>query len=388
MLAPFVEGYRAELVERGYPPSTVREKLIVLGRLGRWMAARDLTAADLDAERVEEFYAFRTVDRPRPVYERRYALQVLEFLVHQGVAAQPVQVELDPLEALLVVYRSWLVQERGLASATVIRYSRTARMFLRGREAGARVEGLDGSEVYAFLLEEARRCSVGAAKGRVAEMRSLLRFLFATGRAQRQLAASVPPVAGWRDTGLPKSLPSESIRKLVDSCDQQTPMGRRDVVMLLLLARLGLRSIEVARLRLEDVHWRTGEIEVRGKARRIDRMPLPAEVGQAIVGYLRDGRPTSKCREVFLTCRAPIRPIRADLVGDVVQRGCIRAGIQHMGAHRLRHALATSMVASGVPIIQISQVLRHQDLATTALYAKVEFDALRQVAKPWPGVLQ
>ena len=153
----------------------------------------------------------------------------------------------------------------------------------------------------------------------------------------------------------------------------------------MLVARLGLRSIEVARLELGDVDWRAGEIVVRGKASREDRMPLPAEVGEALVAYLHEARPRLPDRHLFLTCQAPRAPIRPDLVGDVVERACLRAGISRMGPHRLRHALAEQMLRGGAGLSAIGQVLRHQDLATTGLYAKVDFAALREVAKPWPG---
>ena len=145
-----------------------------------------------------------------------------------------------------------------------------------------------------------------------------------------------------------------------------------------------MRSIEIARLQLDDLDWRAGDLLVRGKARRDDRLPIPADVGTALAGYLAfRGRHDS--RSVFLTLRAPIRPIRADLVGDVVQRHCRQAGVPHVGPHRLRHTLATQMLARGAALADISQVLRHSDLATTAIYAKVDLGRLRQVARAWPG---
>jgi site-specific recombinase XerD len=154
--------------------------------------------------------------------------------------------------------------------------------------------------------------------------------------------------------------------------------------MVMLLARLGLRCVEISRLQLEDIDWRAGELVVRGKARRNDPLPLQDDVGDALTAYLAlRGRHAS--RHVFLTLRAPIRPIRADLVGDVVQRYCRHAGVPHVGPHRLRHALATELLARGASLVDISQVLRHNDLATTAVYAKVDFRRLRQVAQPWPG---
>ncbi|MFN2629456.1 MAG: tyrosine-type recombinase/integrase [Gaiellaceae bacterium] len=171
---------------------------------------------------------------------------------------------------------------------------------------------------------------------------------------------------------------------MLAGCDRCRVDGVRDFAILVLLARLGLRSIGVARLTLDDLDWRRGELVVRGKARRHDRLPLPADVGEALAAYLRLRGP-HESRSVFLTLRAPTRPVRADLVGDVVRRACRRAGVAHVGAHRLRHALASELLREGASLLEISQVLRHRDLATTAIYAKIDLGRLRQVAQPWPG---
>jgi site-specific recombinase XerD len=156
---------------------------------------------------------------------------------------------------------------------------------------------------------------------------------------------------------------------------------------LTLIARLGLRSIEVARLELGDLGWRAGEIVVRGKGRREGRLPLPTDVGEAVVGYLRRRRAAADCRQVFVTLKAPHVPIRAELVNDVTKRACRRAGLTRVGPHRLRHALAAELLRRGAGLTAIGQVLRHQDLATTALYAKVDMNTLRGVAQPWPTVV-
>ena len=232
----------------------------------------------------------------------------------------------------------------------------------------------------------ASRVSAGSAKGRVAELRSVLRFLYLQELTPLRLGTAVPPVGGWRLATLPPPAMSTSdVQSLLDTCDRVTPVGVRDFAMMMLVARLGLRSIEIARLELRDVDWRAGELVVRGKARRQDRLPLPAEVGEALVAYLSSGRNPADAVHLFLTCRAPRGAIRADLVGDVVERACLRAGLPHVGPHRLRHALAGELLRQGAGLVAISQVLRHRDLATTALYAKVDLDGLREVAQPWQG---
>ena len=245
---------------------------------------------------------------------------------------------------------------------------------------------LSGADINAFLLRECARVSAGSAKGRVAELRSVLRFLYLRGITPLRLGTAVPPVGGWRLSTLPPAAVSDAdLQRLLDSCDRSTAVGLRDFAMITVVARLGLRSIEVARLELADVDWRAGELVVRGKGGRHDRLPLPTQVGEALVAYLSAGRNPARARHLFLTVRAPRGPIRADLVGDVVERACRRAGLPTVGPHRLRHALAGDLLRKGAGLVAISQVLRHQDLATTALYAKVDLASLRQVAQPWPG---
>jgi site-specific recombinase XerD len=388
VLGPQVEGYRAWLAQRGYTPGTIKNMLNDLGRVGRWSAAEGLEAAQLDEERISGFLTARRAAGHRRIPGTRAMAPLVGYLREAGVvaAAEPV---VTPLGALLRRYRSWLSQERGLAATTVLRYGNTARRFLQEQasaEEGFEPAGLSGVDVNAFLLRECGRVSAGSAKGRVAELRSILRFLHVEGFTALPLGAAVPAVGGWRFATLPPpTLAVADVQRLLDSCDRSSAVGIRNFAIMMLVARLGLRSIEVARLELRDVDWRAGELVVRGKGRRQDRLPLPAEVGEALVAYLSCGRDPEGARHVFLTCRAPRGPIRADLVGDVVERACASAGLSRVGPHRLRHALAGELLRRGAGLAAISQVLRHQDLATTALYAKVDLDALRRVARPWPG---
>jgi site-specific recombinase XerD len=387
-LGPFVEGYRAWLQAREYTPGTTRNMLKELGALGRWMSEQGVELGRLDAAAIEAFMAARRAAGQRRVPSLRAMQPLVSFLHEAGVMApDDRRSELTPLERFVAEYRDWLVGERALAEPTVVRYERLARRFLAGRvsDAGERdLAGLTGANVSAFLLEECARVSVGSAKGRVAELRSLLRFLYLRGFTDMALADSVPSVAGWRDTEFPATMPPSDVARLLGCCDRATLGGARNYAIMLLLARLGLRSIEVARMQLEDLDWRAGELMVRGKARRQDRLPLPADVGEALADYL-SLRGKRSSRHVFLTVKAPTRPIRAELVGDVVRRACLRAGIAHVGAHRLRHTFASELLRHGASIVDISQLLRHSDLATTAVYAKVDLGRLRQVARPWPG---
>jgi site-specific recombinase XerD len=358
-----------------------------LGQLGLWMSREGLVTANLGEDAIVAFAAARQAAGYRRTLGPRAMMPLLSYLRETGVTpeAKPPR---TPLGALLGEYRIWLVQERGLAAATVLRYENTARRFLQQQAMAGGVlkpAGLAGADVNVFLLRECGRVSAGSAKGRVAELRAVLRFLYVQGLTPLRLGTAVPPVGGWRLAALPPTMTAADVQLLLDSCDRSGDVGARDFAIMTLVARLGLRSIEVARLELRDVDWRAGELVVRGKARRQDRLPLPTEVGEALVAYLAWGRGLAGARRVFLTCRAPRGPIRADLVGDVVERACLRAGLPRVGPHRLRHALAAELLRQGAGLVAISQVLRHQDLATTALYAKVDLNTLRHVAQPWPG---
>lgn len=386
-MGPYIDGLGVWLTGLGYTPGTVRAMLKVVGHLGRWMADGDVAVSDLNEGAIEAFREALRAGGARPVPSLRSFRPLFGYLDNLGVST-PVDVALTPVAKVIADFRGWLIGERGLAATTVLRYENTGRRFLEQRAAADGddfIADLDGAAVVKFLLAESARVSVGATKGRVAELRSLLKFLYLKGFTPVALGAAVPPVAGWHDTGIPVGLGASQVEQILDRCDRSDPGGVRDFAILMLVARLGLRSIEVARLELGDIDWRAGEIMLRGKTRRRDRLPLPCEVGEALAAYLCQVRPPTGIRQVFLASKAPTRAIRPDLVSDVTRRACERAGVPRVGAHRLRHTLATEMLARGATLIEVSQVLRHQDLATTAIYAKVDLNTLRGVAKAWPG---
>jgi integrase len=230
--------------------------------------------------------------------------------------------------------------------------------------------------------------SVSATQLFVAGLRSFLRFCFIEGLVEADLSLAALAVTGRRRSSLPRGIGKADARALLASCGRRSALGRRDHALIITLLRLGLRASEVAALRLDDIDWRAGELVVRGKGAREDRLPLPVEVGQAIASYLQRGRPASGRREVFLTARAPFGPIAARTVSPAVRRACRRAGVAEVGSHRLRHTVACEMVSAHVPLVQIAQVLRHQSLQSAAIYARVDLDQLRALAAPWPGGAQ
>lgn len=388
-LAPFADGYGTELARLGFTHHSVVTHVVLMGQLSRWMSDAGIVAGDLTEARVQGFFDARRAGGQKRVPTARTLVPLFGYLRSCGIVPPPAGVVPAPLEDLLSRYRRYLLEGRGLAPSTVVSYEGTARLFLSermltgGGETG--VEGLCGAGVTGFLLRECSRLAVGSAKNRVNHLRSLLRFLQLRGVIAGDLASAVPPVAGWRDTSLPPTLAASDVAGLLSSCERSQPAGLRDFAILTLLARLGLRSCEVAGLELDDIDWRRGELRVRGKGRGGDPLPLLNEVGEAVACYLQDGRPRAESRKVFLTSLAPLRGMKAASVGHVVRRACERTGRAPLGPHRLRHALATEMLRQGAALPDISQVLRHRDLATTLVYAKVDLVALRSVAEPWPG---
>jgi site-specific recombinase XerD len=279
-------------------------------------------------------------------------------------------------------YRAYLRGERGLAAVSVSDRMREADRFLAGRAGDA--AGLTAAEVTRYVMAECGRRGPGSAKHLVTGLRSLLRYLYVAGVVPGRLDGAVPAVAGWRGGGLPRALPAGQVAALLGSCDRGTATGRRDFAVLVLLARLGLRAGEVAALELDDIGWRAGELAVRGKGGRQERLPLTADAGEAIAGYLRDGRRAGCGRSVFLRACAPYGAMTAGAVKKVVRRACDRAGVPQAGAHRLRHTAGTAMLRAGASLEEVGQVLRHRAAATTAIYAKVDDTALRALARPWP----
>jgi site-specific recombinase XerD len=386
-LAGLADGFRTELDRLGYTTASREYKLRELARLSVWLEGRGLGTSDISPARLEQFLADQRA-RSKRVPTLVAMRPLLAWLRRQHLCKEDPAPTPSPLDELMMRYRHWMVVDRQLASRTIKRYEKGARLFLGSlvRDGGSSVdiEGLCEEEVTSFiLLEASRSLSAGTLQDRVAELRSLLRFLYLEKMIPVPLGEGVPPVPGWKDTGVPRRLSANDVQVLLDSCDRATVSGKRDLAILLLLARMGLRAHEVGALELEDFDWAAGEVVVHGKGGRSDRMPLPGDVGEAVATYLLEARPRAVCRKVFLTLVAPHRPIGQTTVSQTVWRQCRIAGLEPMRAHRLRHALAIQLLSRGVKLPEIAQVLRQRDLATTATYAKVDYSALRELARPW-----
>jgi integrase/recombinase XerD len=387
-LEPYATGFVAELVEAGYRPNAAAVQLRLLAHLSRWLEREGIDPGEL---RESELVRFRAKDLAR-VRSLRIAGGLVPLLAYlRGLGAVPAADEpaLSNVELLLERYREYLLVERGVTAGTAHGYIDCARPFVSSRARGdseVDLAGLQPSDVLGFVLADCQRRPRRSAKLMVTALRSLLRFLHVEGLIDRPLAQVVPSVAFWRLQGLPRGLDSDQVRALLESCDTDTANGRRDLAILLLLVRLGMRRGEVAALRLDDIDWRAGELLVRGKGPRVERLPLPSDVGEALAGYLRDGRPAGlETRAVFMRVRAPRAAITPSGITQVVVSASKRAGLGEVTAHRLRHTAASELLRRGAPLQEIGQLLRHRTELTTTIYAKVDRDRLRELALPWPG---
>jgi len=289
---------------------------------------------------------------------------------------------------LVEEFAEWLRFERGLSPESVRCYRSQAAKLLAtlADPIEVAIAGLDAAAVTGFVVAQATTAnSIWSAKAQVTGLRALLRFLHLRGLTATPLVGAVPAVAGWRLAGLPRGLSPEQVAALLGGPNVTTPVGLRDAAVLRLLADLGLRGAEVAALRLDDVDWRRGEVIVRGKGARVERLPLTMSVGEALAGYLTGARPRCDAETVFVTVRGLIRPLTGTSVRAIVARACARAGLPRIGPHRLRHTLATDLLHAGASLGEVGQVLRHRSELSTAIYAKVDLDALRMLARPWPG---
>jgi site-specific recombinase XerD len=372
----------------GYAASSVNEAVRVIRRLSRWTSQRGIDTFGLTPAVFEEFLAVRRRACTDPAVALRWTGVLRRFLREQGVLAAADPARGSEVDRLLEVFGTWLVGERGLAGETVRCYRNQAKTFLAWLPTplGEALGGLDAAAVTGFVLEHsAASSSTWSAKAQVTALRALLRFLHIQGLIRAPLVAAVPGVAGWRLSELPRALPADQVAALLASHDRSTAVGLRDHAVLLTLARLGLRGAEIAALGLVDIDWRGGQLVVHGKGARIDALPLPAEVGHALAHYVTQGRPRCGCPALFVTARAPYQPLTPAAVRAIMGRACRRAGLPRLGAHRLRHTLASDLLRAGAPLTEIGQILRHRVAASTAVYAKVDYASLRALTRRWPG---
>ena len=387
-LAPYVAGFGEELALLGYSGRAASQHLALFADLSAWLAEEGLAAAELTASQTTRFLGGRRERGYRELTTPVGAGPLLDYLIGLGVVTLPARpAPAGPADALLERYREYLVSQRGLTAGEVGRHAAVASLFVGSAvpAGGTGWAGVTAGDVTRFLVRECGGRSRASACKLVSELRSFLRFAQLDGCTAVPLSQAVPPVATWTAGSLPRWVPAEQVAALLASCDRQRPAGRRDFAILTVLVRLGLRAGEVAALQLADIDWRAGEVLVHGKGRRAEKLPLPADAGEAVADYLRHGRPRVASRAVFLRLRAPLRGLTPQGVSCVVYHASQQAGLAPIGAHRLRHTAATQMLRAGASLTEVGQALRQRAVGVTAIYAKVDHAALRGLARPWPA---
>jgi len=389
-LGDYLDRYADWLSEQGFCRVHARLKIVQIADFSLWLDKQGLTLNDVQPSVIDSFIEDRR-RRVKPHAERTTLQRFLQLVKPE--ARTQVSPPLTASQALLQDFRRHFLEERGAAPVSYLSLQPILHRFLSDCFPDGIVdcERLTAMDVIGFVHHHAYRYSPGRAKLLVTALRVFLRYLRQRGDITKDLAACVPRVAMWSGSTIPKFLSPDQVRQVLAQCERNSATGVRNYAILLLLARLGFRADEIVRLTLDNIDWETGRISFRGKGGHWAQMPLPADVGEAVVRYLQVGRPHSPCRRLFLRHTAPKTGFtNSGAVATLVRRTIIRAGInsQRKGSHLFRHSLATRMVNEGSSLPEIAELLRHQSIETTNLYAKVDFHALRSIALPWPGGAQ
>jgi site-specific recombinase XerD len=395
--APYIDGFAATLQEDGYSAASAVRYLRAAAHLGHFLAIRGLSFAAIDGG-ISESFRRHLSDCGCPLsnggtINHHVVFGVKRFhryLVQIGVCPGEVAGVTEPSEPPLIAgFRHWLEVHRGAAPPTVKQYCRGAGELLDAL--GADPGRWDARQVRTVFLGPSDQGGAATMEKRVTAVRAFLRYLIAQGQCPADLDQAVPIQAHWRLASLPRSLTSQQLEQLIAACEGDSCHRRRDRAIILLLARLGLRAGDVARMRLGDIEWDSATLRICGKGRYEVRLPVPQDVGEAVIDYLQCRPSGVQSDKLFLRTLAPFGPfVSGDGVSSVVKRALVRAGVKSpaKGAHLLRHTAATEMLRQGVPLEQIGSVLRHRGVDTTAYYAKVDRALLMQIAQPWPEVLR
>lgn len=390
-LQPLVRSYVDHLVSRRYQTATIHR----LGHSARhfcyWLNQSDVSVAHVDDSVIDQFARHQCRcpgERASDTLSTAFVGMVRKF-VRFLEESRVVHRTVPPAgEGRIQTYLDWLRQHRGLSELTIEARRKLMNQLLP--LLGPDPRQYDAAGIRSIILSESRRRSPVNTKSIVTVLRSYLSYLATQGQCSPALVQAVPTVAHWKHSNLPKYLPAAKVEALINSCDTTTPNGIRDRAILLLLARLGLRAGDIMRLRIDNIDWQQGSLRVCGKGRREAKLPLPQDVGDALLKYLTEVRPDVPIAKIFLRSLAPCQPFveSSNGISTIVRRALVRAGINDApsrGAHMLRHSAATAWLRSGTPLTAIGIVLRHRSIDTTALYAKVDIPSLERIAQPWPG---
>ncbi len=393
-LNPLLQQFEKHLKTLGYSPhQTLRVNLSAVSHFVCWLNKAGIDLGEVNETVIEQFACHQCQSTARWWHggpEQRYLARIRRFLrfvavgriVRSGAALSPPEVD-----ARVAEFQNWLRVHRGVSERTINSHGLLVMRMMP--ILGTEPAGYNAQCIRQVILDEAQKCSRAyLAKMRTA-LRGYLRFLIARGECKPWLDQAVPVFAHWQLSSLPRYLTDSDIERVIAACETDTPHGIRDKAILLLLTRLGLRGGDILTMRLSDIEWAQGSLRVRGKGRREVRLPLPQDAGDALLSYFDQVRPLSDSDRVFLRLHAPFRPFaKSCTVSQIVQRALERAGIADApsrGANLLRHSAATSLLRAGASLDSVGAVLRRQSPDTTAHYAKVDVQMLREIAQPWPG---
>jgi site-specific recombinase XerD len=391
-LGKYVESFEKELLEQGYPKDVAHFKVRIVWHLNKWLSQKNLTVSNLNDMMVDRFFRYyQKFHRSNYGYGLTLKL-LLDWLYKSKVIPPPIHVENNNDESTIILqkFAGYLRNERGLSSETLRNYMPTIRRFLswRFKPSAFVLADIKPRDVTKFLFNQTRSYSSKRIQLEASALRSFFRYLLFNGDTAVDLANCVPTVANRQRSDIPKYLQPKDVNRLLRSCDRTKAVGIRDHAILLLMVRLGLRAGELLTMTLDDINWEEGTIIVHGKTGRDEALPLPKDVGSAIVKYLKKSRPKCSTRRLFVRTKAPVRELARDgCICAVVRYACKRAGLspKHQGAHLLRHSLATGMLNKGASMAEIAEILRHRSTQTTEIYAKLDMKFLRELAQPWPG---
>lgn len=391
----FVQVFVARLRDQGYAAASVKISTRLVTDFTAWLDQCGIEGQSLSATLVADYLDDRWLKRRRRRGDAFTLHAFARIVAPDGYKASSAhEAVIAPARRVRQEFEQYLLRERGLAASSIRLYGDPVGRFLENTfgDAEVRLDQITAVDVIRFVQTDAARLRhPKRAQVMTSALRSFLRYGRYRGDIVTDLDACVPTVANWSMAGIPKTILPSQVQSLLAGCDQQSAAGIRDYAMLVLISRLGLRASEVVELTLDDIDWTEGTIRIRGPAQRVDRLPLPADVGAALVGYLRHGRPACSTRNVFIRSRAPVRALLGpSAVSCMVRRALQRAGIDSptKGAHLLRHSLATQMLGRGASLGEIAEILRHRNPQTTMIYAKVDLVSLHALALPWPGSVQ
>jgi site-specific recombinase XerD len=387
-----MDDFAKTLQTKGYGVWAAQAYLRAAAHLGIWIKRQGLSVLKLDEEVIAEFARHRPschcLGKNRGIYDDAVigARHFLDHLRDTGVVRAGAPLEKPPLPAIIDGFQRWMRQHRGVSESTLMPYRLILTKLLG---AIGEAPGNYNAQVLRRGVEmQTSRCGRSWAKLVITTVRMFLRYLVVHNLCDPALVDALPTLAHWKRASCPDYLSKEEVEKLIVVCNPATAEGARDMAVLLLLVRLGLRAGDIVHLRHGDIDWEYGALQVTGKGRRQSVLPLPQDVGDAILNYVEHWRPDVGDEHVFLRVNAPFVPLASSsAVSSLVNRAARRArlSVSRVGAHILRHTAASLMLRKGMSLQTIGRLLRHQSLDTTVLYAKVDVEMLSEIAQPWPG---